>query len=624
MYKIVKGILEKNNKKIFTLGESYYPSFHPFKYPVPPEGDRIGEMKKDFKMMKEMGFNHIRIAAIGTAKLSEDGSFIIDTPFVDAMIDEAEKLQLSISVRLQGYSVNLREFKNVCMIDADGKPQDTSMWFDFIQTTLCHDGILEDNRTLSDKLASYYSKKKSVVGFQIYNEPHFPGMVFFDYHPEAIKAYRKWLVTHGIMTMSESENYNPPRSRKEQSPRMWALWRLFSQQSLSDFLDNASVPAKSSGNLPTFTCLTTCTSIPASPYRGADMFANARTSMDIVGYTCYFHAVGEEYYSMNLFLDIASCAAASEGKETWCVELDSRTTIPCDIFNKNSYAVIGSGAKGIIYYQWRGDHPSEATPIPNGCGLVNYDGSKTNNFDNAAKMISFINEMSDYIVNTKRANDGIGVFHSDYAIFMCDATENTTEQRRDNSLSNSYLMQYKEVYSELRKKNYTVHILDAVALKNNCFGIHTLFVPRRDFLSDEEKNIINEFIENGGTVFESPIIIPDTICTNRGYMPYGTETDNYNTFYTIHELCNEFLEAPSVNCDNPLIGVQELCGDNYSLILLTNLSCKRKKQSLKLTCTAMVREAVLCSPGKKIKLKTSHNEIFADELDDGGIIIVKH
>ena len=169
MYKIKNGILEENGKKIFAVGESYYPSFYPYKYPVPPEGDRVGEMKKDFAMMKSLGFNHVRIAAIGTVKLSEDGSLAVDTPFVEEMLKEAERVGLSISVRLQGYSVNLRDFKDVCMIDADGKPQDLSVWYDFIQTTLCHGGILEDNRFLSEKLSKYYAKYKSVAGFQIFS-----------------------------------------------------------------------------------------------------------------------------------------------------------------------------------------------------------------------------------------------------------------------------------------------------------------------------------------------------------------------------------------------------------------------------------------------------------------------
>ena len=65
MYKIKNGILMHNGKKVYALGQSYYPSFHHAKYPVPPEGDRIGEMKKDLRMMKEMGFNHVRFAASG-------------------------------------------------------------------------------------------------------------------------------------------------------------------------------------------------------------------------------------------------------------------------------------------------------------------------------------------------------------------------------------------------------------------------------------------------------------------------------------------------------------------------------------------------------------------------------
>lgn len=103
---------------------------------------------------------------------------------------------------------------------------------------------MEDNRFLSEKLSKYYAKYKSVAGFQIYNEPLFPGMEIFDYHPTAIAAYRKWLVAHGEISEAEAQTYEPPHTRKEQPPKMWALWRLFSQESLSDFLDNASVPAK--------------------------------------------------------------------------------------------------------------------------------------------------------------------------------------------------------------------------------------------------------------------------------------------------------------------------------------------------------------------------------------------
>lgn len=120
MYQIEQGILTRDGKKQFALGQSYYPSFHKSKYPVPPEGDRVGEMKKDLAHMARLGFNHVRFAALGLCRLDDSGKLVIDTPFVDAMIREAEKLNISVSVRLQGYAVNLRDFKDVAMVDQHG------------------------------------------------------------------------------------------------------------------------------------------------------------------------------------------------------------------------------------------------------------------------------------------------------------------------------------------------------------------------------------------------------------------------------------------------------------------------------------------------------------------------
>ncbi|MEE1013754.1 MAG: beta-galactosidase [Clostridia bacterium] len=582
----------------------------------------MGEMKKDFRLMKEMGFQHIRIAAIGTTKLDENGRIVIDTPFVDAMIEEAERLDISISVRLHGFSVNLRDFKNVLMVDNEGNPQDTTVWLNFIQATMCHEGLLEDNFVYSKALSEKYAKKSNVVGYQIYNEPHYPSSAVYDYHETTVSAYRKWLVEQGVMTEADAKDYQPPKSRAEESPEMWALWRRFSQHCLDNFLNHAEHGSKEGSSIPTFTCYTPCQLYPSSPFEGADIFANARSSMDIVGYTCYYHAVGAEYYAMNQFLDLNASAAAANGKEAWCIELDSRTYIPLEIFNKNTFATLGSGVKGLIYYQWRGDHPSPATPIPNGCGLVNYDGSKTKNYDNAASMVKFINDMSDYLVNARRPKEHIAVFHSDYATFLCDATENTDEKSGDPMLSNSYQLVYKEIYRELRKQNYAVDIVDTDALDKNTLEIKTLFVPSRKMLSNQEQEVIEKFIQKGGQVFESCASITDVNVTG-SYMPYGTEIKVYTTYYTMEEVCNEFLNPPLVKADNPLVGVQRLEGDGYQLIVLTNLSCTNKTQTLRLNFTQAFTEAILCTPNKRESLAVNGEEILVSDLTDGAIILVK-
>ena len=91
MYRLKKGILFKNEKKIFGLGESYYPSFHPCKFPVKPKDDRMGEMVKDLSGMAEAGFNHVRFAALGeVAYNAETKTVSYDGSFVDAMTREAE------------------------------------------------------------------------------------------------------------------------------------------------------------------------------------------------------------------------------------------------------------------------------------------------------------------------------------------------------------------------------------------------------------------------------------------------------------------------------------------------------------------------------------------------------
>ena len=43
-YTIRKGVLYHDGRAQIALGQSYYPYYHPQKVPVPPTGDRLGEM----------------------------------------------------------------------------------------------------------------------------------------------------------------------------------------------------------------------------------------------------------------------------------------------------------------------------------------------------------------------------------------------------------------------------------------------------------------------------------------------------------------------------------------------------------------------------------------------------
>jgi len=622
-YHIEKGKLFCNDTAVFALGQSYYPSFHTAKYPVPPEGDRMGEMKKDLALMAEMGFNHVRFAAIGNTRLDENGEVLVDTPFVDAMIEEAEKNGISTSIRLQGYAVNLRGHGKVRMIDNKGNEQDPTLWSNFIQTTLHHEGMLEDNRMATNALARHFDASDNVVAFQIYNEPHYPTHTVFDYHPCAIAAYRKWLVDKGHMTEEEARNYEPPRSRKEQSPERWALWRLFAMESLTGFLNTSSDSAKEVSALPTYTCFTNDQTATWSQFRGVNNFDNPRGSMDILGYTIYINAEGEDYVGCMMATDICVTAAKAEGKEAWCIELDSRTKIPPRIFNKNTYATIGAGVKGILYYQWRGDYPSPATPIPNGCGLVNYDGSHTPNYDNAAAMVKLVNELSPLLIHTEPIHSHIGLFISDYANFCYDAIDNNDELIKA-TVNNTHSREMTKAYRDLTRAGYTVTFTDCKGLAKNALDIRVLFVPGAKMLQDCERAEIDRFVENGGKVY----ILGDTFqCGCGGYYPWGTVRAHYTPFLQFEEVLDDVVAAvgrPSTRSSNPRLAVRELADKDHRVISVVNTSCLCRAQSGTLECDYPVREATLYSNLHEPKpLKLDGNTILLEEIDEGGLIVVR-
>ena len=611
VYEMKNGGLYRDGKQVFPVGQSYYPSFHFAKYPVPPDGDRIGEARKDLRRMADVGFNLVRFASLGEVTLT-DGKVCVDTPFVDEMLEECERDGLAATVRLQGYDVNLRGFENVRMLDCCGEPQE-DRWADFIRTTFFHEGILEDNRVYAEAKAAHYKQFPAVVGTLTYNEPHLPAGRYFDYHPTAIAAFRKYLTERGVLTPEEAEHYEPPRTRKEQTPELWATWRVFMLRAMTAFLKNAADAAKKAG-LPTFTCLTDASLDVRGTLRGADYFGIARV-MDLSGYNSYIPAMGVGAYDLNLLADLGVCAGELAGKPAWCVELDARTSIPPAVFNKNVYTVLGAGTKGIVFYQWRGDYPAVGTPHPNSCGFLNYDGTETANFDNGVRMVALLNRYGDRFVAAKRIHTGVGLLHSMYANAYCDAIEYDAERSKEQSHS-LYTVLVRTVYRDLREMHQHVTVTDAEALRDDPCGIRTLFVPYAPYLSDEEKRQLDAFRAAGGTVYEC--------CSDRecalGYRPYGKEMGTYDPYLRMRDIP---LPTPPVTTDDPDALVQTLADGEKRLIFVTNIRADGGAISPILRCDFPCGRATVATTAGERELKVQDGCITADGIEDGCVIFTE-
>ena len=251
MYEMKNGLLHIDGEPVIGLGAAYYPSFHEGKYPVPPEGDRIGEMKTDLAHMKRIGLHIVRTAALGDVRL-EDGEVRVRTPLIDAICREADAIGLCASVRLQGYAMNLHGHTGYAMRNH----RDEEMVFDwaaFLRSSLFHPGMMADNAEATAAVARHFAQLPAVVAYQIYNEPHYPYNGVFDYHPLTVAAYRDWLAQQGI------EPQDPPRARPAvgEDPLPWVRWRLFTMNALSRFLDDSARAARDAvPGRETYTCMT--------------------------------------------------------------------------------------------------------------------------------------------------------------------------------------------------------------------------------------------------------------------------------------------------------------------------------------------------------------------------------
>ena len=618
MWNIKNGILHKDGKPIYAIGLSYYPSYREDKVPVPRDGDRIGEMKKDLRRMKECGFNIVRFAALGEVK-RVDGEIVADTEFIDALMSEADLVDISTMLRLQGYTMNLSGWEDCYMIDQDGNQINRDTWYNFIQNSLHHKGILKDNIDGTVHLAKHYVKYNNLVSFQTYNEPHYPSEQIYDYHPDAIEAFRKYLVEKGVMDEQKAKTYMPPVHKPYNSSECepWAQWRMFATESMSKFLADAADAAKQvDGSIASCTCLTTCPTADFNSLRGVDFYDDAR-DMDIVGITHYIGTNGSDFFRADWDINFAESAAAYYGKHCWLVEYDARTDIPDRKMNEETYMALGCGIKGIMYYQWRGDCPMPTSPEANGFGFLNYDGTEAPNFTNGMKMVNFLNHISDKLVGAEKLRSGVGILYSNHAVFMSDtATAKNSETARNRKQSNEIIQSSLWIYEQLKRKGISADVVIAEKLDDNRLNTKWLFVPDFDLLSEEEQEQVENFQKNGGKVF-----VKDRF----GFRELSVEYTKYMFRNSIHDILDDCQITPFVEVlGSPYIMTNVLKGEGYHMVSINNIKTKDETiEDISLKLHIPGTKAVFMTPGHEQELEIVNGMIQLPPIMDGGMIYIK-
>lgn len=615
-YSLKNGILYINGKASFGIGSHYYPSYHPYKVPVPEDGDRLGEMKRDFADMKAAHVNVVRTAAIGDFTADKNG-VKGNFPLGKSIAEELEKCGIAFFVRLNGYYSGLGNYHDEKMVDENGKPLN-SCWSQFITNSVCHKQAKADNEKVTAVGADYFGDFDNVVGFQIYNEPALPCNGFYDYNPVMLEEYEKYLAEKGM-----DANLQPPRRRPyyNESVQPWIDWRLFNTRKFNEYLNDLAAVAKNAvPAAETFTCMTCCPVQIGSSMRGADYFRIAE-KMDMVGITLYLDCKGAFYYEHARVMDYAESAAAVYGKHFWLIEYNAKTDLSARDFEAETYAAIGSGAKGIMYYQWRGDYVFDNSPEPNGYGMVYNDLSKTKKYDKAIKMHEMLYRLSDTLVTKERVRQGIGILHSEYANAYYDAICNGDNKDAWSGKESSIFASMR-IYRKFKRQFVSLNAVRANDLINLPFKLNALIIPVEKGVSKEEQDKISEYISGGGKVFYYDEYLD-------AFKPFNFT----GRWYTASEIIDTFGEKIASVTEKKVDLKFLEDKEEYLISIIDFAEDEREISNLKLTFDAKfgAKTAKYICEDRETELKTdevnsgdkNEKSLIIPKLINGGIILIK-
>lgn len=486
VYQIKNGILFKDGKKRIALGTTYYGSYHPGKWPVPPDGDRIGEMVRDVREIAEAGFDHIRLAAFGEARW-EGERFAIDTAFQDEMVREIARNGMCSFVRLQGYSMNHRGHLGTEPVEEKGGRVPV---VGFLHDTLNHEELNRDAEEATRQQASHFASLPEVMGFQMLNEPAYSyESRFYDYNPRTIEAYRRWLAETGRLSQEEAVRAEPPRRRPyyDEEPAPWVNWRVFNTLNLSATLARLNQKAREGApGTESFTCAMPCP-MQAWAYTLGEGWFSIAEGMDILGMTQYMPFRGEAYYFSSQVLDGLESAAAVQGKRAWMIEFCCRTHMVAEDYQRQMYTALGCGLKGINYYLWRAD---AAGPEEQLGGIVWNNHEKTVKFDDVIATNRLVNRLSEELASAEKVRDHVVILYSLDAAGWWDAMEGGKNPHSDRSRWYLYMQ---ELYASLKKAGLTADFVRAQDLERSPLDTRLLLLPSRLGLSKREEEQVAAF-----------------------------------------------------------------------------------------------------------------------------------
>ena len=498
--------MNKNTIKTFIYGTQYY------RAPTPlPE-----EWEYDLRNMEKIGLQAIQLRVQWRWNEPEEGKYLFED--IDRLFDLAEKYRKKVIFKFlmecapdyifykyQGYRK-----------DMHGLPMNPGAHGAFYVGGWlpCFDNpdVIRKAEDFVRIFVDRYKERENLLLWNIWNEPRSRpiGECGCQY---SIKAYREWLKEKykTIETLNNKfgkrwESFDtimPPSMPHDYAELfLWRKWALSAVKKRLQFMYKAVRDVDPT--TPITTHVGACNVIQDIAGDGSDDLENA-TVVDFYGtslpseahitdiidesqllMTCdWLRSVSEYYWVNELYPDWGN----------W----NRKATV--EDLRFKVWSTIACGAKGLLYWQFRAERLGNENNLS---GLVNIDGSFKDITYEARRISKIIKTHGNLLLQAKVKEDEVGILYS-LESDLINRIENTGGSTRWSfELKGGYPYGYKKaligIYTLFRELGFTIQWIDTRKLKEKIKSVRLLYIPECFIISEENIELIEDFVKKGGYV----------------------------------------------------------------------------------------------------------------------------
>lgn len=526
----------------YLFGTAYYDEYMPY--------DRI---ETDFQMMKEAGFNVVRIAE-STWSTLEPKENVFDFTHIDRVLNAAEKYGLSVIIGTPTYAVPywlVKLDRDVLVTTSGGRSgYGYRQNMDITNKTYLHYAEI-----VIRKLLEHTAKHPNVIGFQIDNETHHYGNVgksiqakFKQYMIEKFKTPDAMNRAFGLAYWSNSiaDWDDFPDITAVQNASLGCVFEKFRRQCVADFLSwQADIvnEYKRDDQFITHNLDYDWESIgPTGHHDGnskglqsnADHFENNKC-LTIAGVDVY-HKTQKHFTGMEIAFAGSEIYALND-KPYLVLETQAQAfpdTLPFPKQMKlHAMMHIAGGANGIMYWNWHSIHNAKETYWK---GILSHDLEPNPTYYDVCEIGKELKNIAPEIFNMKKKNRvAIIVDNDSYGALKWFPVH------KDLSYNDIILKFYKALY----EMNVECDIVFAKTMNFDKYDL--VITPALYSVSDELIEALRDYTSNGGVLFSTfkSFVTDKNVKVFHDKLPHGM-TDVFGLTYNQHSR----TEDVTVNGEN--------------------------------------------------------------------------